>query len=644
MATKQLSPGDLARALRTILSLSSSSSQAIDLPSIYSGLASLAATNNDSQDSTAFWTELSLLAPPSSQTLSQTGQGRRPPTAVGATIRMDMDTLSARTVPLEMDWNFASASGGESTDTPEATRPVLPPRNGTMRYWPATSSLEDVPSTEKKTPTGEAIHFVYQWHSYSLFVPPTTCTAIARQISKDGGRHSTSTIAQALIKAILEAQDRCEGAGIDTGNWPSSHVIAAFAMRFNSVVVERYDSLENSPSSGLVLSSTAVLPFSIGTRSWDSDVPSLPSDVATFSTSSPALGGKLQRGTGQESTARGGAGRQRNGLNAIDRNVDCNADRNVDCNSDVNNDGAATGPNSSTNARKAVSGNADVGSTGSDPTTSDTTINPNPTSTSTSNAGTGVAVAVGLQSAAAAMATHGPTFSVVQGCNSDGTTQTGSDTPTSSKTNNNSGNTLNIGFGISFKLPTSRSRQHRERERERDRAFALQLAAARNAVSSGAVVVAVPGSSASASTSAAAGENATVQAEADSAVASPAGEGEQSKNKTVQARAGPPTTKASDSKRLHSGNGQVSQSFLDWVPEGEEPPPQGGINNDEDLASSKGAHPKTESETKTITTFQPSTNGRGGTTTKTTVTTTTTTTIDRFPSSSPEIEPVAQAE
>ncbi|CAD6891407.1 unnamed protein product [Tilletia laevis] len=645
MATTQLPPAELARALRAILSLSSSSSstsQRTDISSVYSTLASLA-LDESATESAALWAELALLAAPSSQTLSAALQPRqaRPssssPTAVGFTIVLDLDRLSARAVPLELDWQSTSRPEDEEdlTRVVEPAGRPLPARNGTLRYWPADSDdtasspadmipTKDAPADRKKRgPSEVQMHLISLWHSYSLFVPSTTYTALARRISTDAA-HSSGAITRSVVEAVAEAHDRCESARLYTGTWPNAHVVAAFAARLiNSVSRHSADSeASGGGGGGRVLSSTVVLPFSIGSRAWNSDVPSLPSDLATFSgngsvpDAAPAVvedgnnaGRALWSRLGRKGKDLSRASSLRKSVD-VDRNVDCNGDSNVDCNGDVNNDGAATGPNSggTNSSHQSKAAVPETSSNGGDnAAVSDTVINPNPTSTSTSNAGTGVAVAVGLNSAAAGVASHGPTFSVVQSCNNPGSGSGDQTKPTSSSNRNLSNNILNIGFGISFKFPgtssSSSSRSRQQEREERDRNYALQLAAARNAASSAAVVVAVPGSSAI-------GQSKTGEGGGGSNTqVGPAA----SNKKKSQPR---PVAQPSKPQRLHSGNGQVSQSFMDWIPEDERAEAEADAEEEGDEGGST-THP------------------RAGMTTKTTVTTTTVTVIDRFPQAAP---------
>ncbi|CAD6932136.1 unnamed protein product [Tilletia controversa] len=636
MATTQLPPAELARALRAILSLSSSSSstsQRTDISSVYSTLASLA-LDESATESAALWAELALLAAPSSQTLSAALQPRqaRPssssPTAVGFTIVLDLDRLSARAVPLELDWQSTSRPEDEEdlTRVVEPAGRPLPARNGTLRYWPADSDdtasspadmipTKDAPADRKKRgPSEVQMHLISLWHSYSLFVPSTTYTALARRISTDAA-HSSGAITRSVVEAVAEAHDRCESARLYTGTWPNAHVVAAFAARLiNSVSRHSADSeASGGGGGGRVLSSTVVLPFSIGSRAWNSDVPSLPSDLATFSgngsvpDAAPAVvedgnnaGRALWSRLGRKGKDLSRASSLRKSVD-VDRNVDCNGDSNVDCNGDVNNDGAATGPNSGGT-------NSSHQSKAAVPETS-------------SNGGDNAAVA------AAGVASHGPTFSVVQSCNNPGSGSGDQTKPTSSSNRNLSNNILNIGFGISFKFPgtssSSSSRSRQQEREERDRNYALQLAAARNAASSAAVVVAVPGSSASASTSAAAGENAVVQAESKAVVAKDAtssvGGGQSGsrrrgkeegaaipKSDLLRATRRSPSLGPSRSRQNHNACIQETgkaEAEADAEEEGDE----GGSTT----------HP------------------RAGMTTKTTVTTTTVTVIDRFPQAAP---------
>ncbi|CAD6913242.1 unnamed protein product [Tilletia controversa] len=616
MATTQLPPAELARALRAILSLSSSSSstsQRTDISSVYSTLASLA-LDESATESAALWAELALLAAPSSQTLSAALQPRqaRPssssPTAVGFTIVLDLDRLSARAVPLELDWQSTSRPEDEEdlTRVVEPAGRPLPARNGTLRYWPADSDdtasspadmipTKDAPADRKKRgPSEVQMHLISLWHSYSLFVPSTTYTALARRISTDAA-HSSGAITRSVVEAVAEAHDRCESARLYTGTWPNAHVVAAFAARLiNSVSRHSADSeASGGGGGGRVLSSTVVLPFSIGSRAWNSDVPSLPSDLATFSgngsvpDAAPAVvedgnnaGRALWSRLGRKGKDLSRASSLRKSVD-VDRNVDCNGDSNVDCNGDVNNDGAATGPNSGGT-------NSSHQSKAAVPETS-------------SNGGDNAAVA------AAGVASHGPTFSVVQSCNNPGSGSGDQTKPTSSSNRNLSNNILNIGFGISFKFPgtssSSSSRSRQQEREERDRNYALQLAAARNAASSAAVVVAVPGSSAI-------GQSKTGEGGGGSNTqVGPAA----SNKKKSQPR---PVAQPSKPQRLHSGNGQVSQSFMDWIPEDERAEAEADAEEEGDEGGST-THP------------------RAGMTTKTTVTTTTVTVIDRFPQAAP---------
>ncbi|KAK0522143.1 hypothetical protein OC835_006676 [Tilletia horrida] len=686
MPSLQPPPAELARAVRNILALSNTPS-ATDgsstqvLTSTYAALASLALDEQDTDWSSRFWQELALLAAPSSLALSaalpKASQGCS--TAVGFSIALDVSDLSATVAPLQLDWTSASVQIEPSPPGAQPPRPTTLTRNGTLRYWPTDSTFEPGvdsaagPSEEAK---GECLlHFLCQWHSYSIFVSSTARAALGKRIFSQR-EHTSSAVIRALTGAFAQAHERLSSTGSDMGRWPGAHIAVAFAVRLNALLATANNEETTPDQPGFVLSATPICPLAIATRTWDAAIPSLPSGVTTLEPLSDGLGdfkpdasrnpvaskatSRAKPTSAMPATGRGpiwsrlrrDSGKGSTPADSPSPNGS-KVDRNVDCNRDVNNDGAATGPNSAQPASKA----ALQPPVASDATTSDTTINPNPTSTSTSNAGTGVAVAAGLQSAAAGVATHGPTFSIVQGCSSgngqSGGTGNSSDASGKSDSANYSHNTFNLGFGISIKLPLGLSRhtsRDRERERERDRAFALQLAAARNAVSSGAVVVAVPGSSASASTSAAAGENAVVDAKSQTSAVPNSGtlpgnlggDGQRSSASPANATS---VSRAAGPKRLQTGKGAVSQSFMDWVPEDDYPEErEGGNTNDEEEREEtrslrlrpeqepERVRPRTTSETQMTTTSSK------GVTTKTTVTTTTRTTIERFPSQAPHME------
>ncbi|PWN86651.1 hypothetical protein FA10DRAFT_289523, partial [Acaromyces ingoldii] len=408
---------------------------------------------------------------------------------------------------------------------------------------------------------------------------------------------------------------------------------------------------------GVVVSATWLAPFSVLPRRWDASEASLPAAAMAFpaaaqsepeviSNSAPT---RSERATPERREVKQDAGavqpkrvRKTSLLSRVrslskpsagtntttntnrDENEDENEDRNTDSNVDVNVD-----------ANGASSG--DTTGTGTGSSDSSTQV----TSTSTSNAGTGTAVAIGPRSAAAATASHGPTFSFIEptapSCSSSsssgtaGTAGTAATAGTSSKAastpstgaSTGSGNGVNIKACLSlFKVsltgrPNNSScgsaamdAYEREKVAQREERLALMVAQSRgqNAVSTTGVAVAVPGAAASASTSAASGRNATVGNDAHAKVvadaesrgqpvtSSTAGQGAQTALQTRQANSD------RGAVPLHTGKGQTQHMFT---------------HHEEEAA----ADDKEEEADKE----------NAGTTTRTTVTTVTTTDVERFP-------------
>ncbi|KAK0541904.1 hypothetical protein OC845_006847, partial [Tilletia horrida] len=644
-------------------------------------LAALAADQTSSQPSRDagkdgipdFWTEVSLLAPPPSllkvRAFNQTSitSGARQADAIpsGLSVSISLKDLTSHLEPLDFEWRTVPASSP----------------NVALRFWPSikqeqneqvTSANQTAAIKVEGTDVASAIiHLVSDWHSHSLYVPSSACALLSRRMATFESEQRAN-FAVTLAQSVIRASDHLtQTAGPTTINavlldaLPHDRVLTSFVLRLAEALSKLSpDGLSNSDAFGLVLSSTLICPYAIALRRWDARVPNLPAGITTLDHNrfpSMVTDQTVPHSRGNDRTSVWSRMRRVSTKSirppaikkaTTDRDVDCNADCNADSNVDVNNDGAATGPGSSSEVTP-VSRATQVGS-GQASAGDGTTINPNPTSTSTSNAGTGVGVAVGLQSAAAGVATHGPTFSVVQGCSDNTGGGTGA-TPT--KSISNAYNTFNIGLGFSIKLPfrSDKSREERDRQADRERTFALQLAAAKNATSSAAVAVAVPGSSASASTSAAAGEHVSVETDSK---ANTGREDSQSTGVVKPSRVEPgqsqdPVSTGAElravSQKTHAGQGQVNYTFVDREPEVEEhleriDEEDGSRADHSGEAYSLGTSPGDKTASRSGAKSAVPEEDRGeigrarppgqGMTTKTTVTTTTVTTVDRYPTPS----------